>query len=616
MNTTRLDIQPTSYGQRIALPNRDLGEASVFGWIAIAVGAIGTVLMLAWIAFPASVGIEIVRKGDWFGLLFVGFGMLGLRGLSTTLKLLTAGIAMVRNRFGCEVRVTDSEIISRDKFGWFSHSRKFDRDKIESLYLRSMVINEDEDNVPTIQIDWITKRVPDDLHGIGTKRGERKVIAPGYPPAILLPLAEVLKSELNRNRVGLVSIVQEENDPGETTKIEQPIAIVEQPAEKTEAVPIERPSDSVIEVIDQSDAKVYRVPQRGVWKGSHGLMFFALIWNGFLALFTIGMLAGGGKAGQDLWIIILMLSIFWAVGIGMVVGAFYLGRQSALIGVRDGLLFIERKTIFGTKWTDFEPGNIASVHIGAGNLEVNDVPVKELKIQPVGEDAIGMFSQLDDDEIGWLAQQLSTELDLKPQSFGSWQRFLKPGEPLAPPETSQVTVDQSANETVITIPKQNLEGHWMLLVMGVAFSFGALPAAIIGVWKFETSFIVIPIAIIGTLTGMTMLVAERLYSSRWFRLEVNPSQITIERYGFLSERVATIRRENVRAVELKESGARVNGRIYMRLAIKSSKPSESFTLMAGRDEREIAYVAALIDQQMRLTEEPNENSPTAESEPV
>ena len=386
---------------------------------------------------------------------------------------------------------------------------------------------------------------------------------------------------------------------------------MEQPAEKTEAVPIERPSDSVIEVIDQSDAKVYRVPQRGVWKGSHGLMFFALIWNGFLALFTVGMLAGGGKAGQDLWIIILMLSIFWAVGIGMVIGAFYLGRQSALIGVRDGLLFIERKTIFGTKWTDFEPGNIASVHVGASNMEVNDVPVKELKIQQVGEAAIGMFSQLDDDEIGWLAQQLSTELNLKPQSFGSWQRFLKPGDLLTPPESSQVTVENSPSETVIMIPKQKLEGYWVLLMMGLVFTLGAVPAAIVGMWKFDASFIVIPIALIGTLTGGGLLVANLLYSSRWFRLNVKPSQITIERHGFLSERTNRIPRENIRTVELKDSGAKVNGRTYMHLAIKSSKPSESLTLMSGRDEREIAYVAALIDQQMGLTDASNENSPEA-----
>jgi hypothetical protein len=100
-----------------------------------------------------------------------------------------------------------------------------------------------------------------------------------------------------------------------------------------------------------------------------------------------------------------------------------------------------------------------------------------------------------------------------------------------------------------------------------------------------------------------MLVANTIYSTRWFRLNVNPSQITIERHGFLSDRSETISKENIRSVEMHDSGTKVNGRTYMDLAIKSSKPSESFTLMSGRDEREIAYVAALIHQTMGLVEE-------------
>ena len=233
-------------------------------------------------------------------------------------------------------------------------------------------------------------------------------------------------------------------------------------------------------------------------------------------------------------------------------------------------------------------------------MEVNDRPVMELKIQPVGEPVIGMFSQLSADEIRWLAQQLSDQLDLQPQSSNSWRRHVDPKNPLAAPETSRVTVARESNQTLITVPKKNIEGHWSLIMIGSLFAFGSIPAAIAGILFLEASLIVIPFAAIGTLMGTVMLVIDRMYSTRWFRLNVKGSQVTIERHGFLSNKAVTIAKEDVRAITLEDSGTKVNGRTHMHLAIKSRNASETSTLMSGRDEREIAYVAALIDDQLGL----------------
>lgn len=611
MSTNRLEAQPASYGQLIELPDRDLGAATVFGWVVIVFGAIGVLFMLGWIGGPAAFGIGMVFQGHWFGYLFFAFGMLGLGGLFMSAKLLAAGVAILRNRVGCEIRITDKEVISREKFGWFTHSIKVDRAKIESLFLRPLLIDEFRDEADKVaQIDWITRRLPENWHGIATQARKGQLIAAGYPPETLLPLADLIKDELDRNRVGLVSVVNHTEDSEsseETRAIQQPVSIVRQSAEEHEAVLVELPADSSIEIVEQRDATVYRIPEKGIWKGSHGLMIFAVVWNVFLAIITATIFVGNGNVESDLWIVVTVLSLFWAVGIGFVIGAFYLGRQSALIGVRDGLLFIERKTIFGTKWSNFEPGDVVSIHIGAGNMEVNEEPVMELKIQPVGEAAIGMFSQLDDGEICWLAQQLSNELNLKPNSPTSWQQLLDPDQPLAPPETSQVKVDQSANQTLIVVPKKKIEGHWTLVVMGLALALGSLPIAIYCTWNFGADLFVIPIALIGTMTGIAMLVVDRLYSTRWFRLDVTDSQIAIERHGFLSERVGSIAKEDIKGVVLKDSGTKVNGRTLMHLSIESRQRSETFTLMSGRDEREIAYVAALIHQTMSLSE----NSPVA-----
>ena len=604
-NEYRIEAEPTRYGQRIQLPDRDFGEASVFGWALVAFGAVGVLFMLGWIGFPAITGMGMVFQGQWFGFLFVAFGMLGMSGLFMSLKLLAGGIAIVRNRVGCEIQITNDKLISRETFGWFSHRTKVDRKKIDSLFLRPLLSDsfEDDGGQTNPPIDWLVRKLPADWYAISTEQRKGSLFAPGYPTEILTPLTGLIKDELDRNRVGLVSIVDSiptSQVTPDTQTIQQPVSIVRQSAEDVEAAPIELPANSSLAISDQDGATVYRVPAKGVWKGSHGLMILGVFWNGFLAFVTLAMLTGNGEVVADLWVLILVFALFWAVGIGIVVGAFYLGSQSALVGVREGLLFIERKTIFGTKWTEFDPGGIASLHTGPSNMEVNDRPVMELKIQPVGEPEIGMFSQLSADEIHWLAQRLSDQLDLQPQSSNSWRRHVDPKNPLAAPETSRVTVARESNQTLITVPKKNIEGHWSLIMIGSLFAFGSIPAAIAGILFLEASLIVIPFAAIGTLMGTVMLVIDRMYSTRWFRLNVKGSQVTIERHGFLSNKAVTIAKEDVRAITLEDSGTKVNGRTHMHLAIKSRNASETSTLMSGRDEREIAYVAALIDDQLGL----------------
>ena len=309
--TDLIEVEPTSYGQRIKLPNRDLGKAAVFGWVLIAFGSVGVLFMLGWISGPASEGIKMVLQGQWFGWLLIAFGMTGLIGLFIAAKIFAGGLALVRNRIGCEIRITNKRVISREKFGWFSFSFKVERKKIESLFLRPLSMGEylDRDD-NTSQGNWIIDRLPDDLYAIATHARKGSLIAAGYPSDTLLQLANVIKDELDRDRVGLVSIVEHaEKLAGSEKKstIEQPISIVKQSAEEVEAVPFELPADSSLEIVDQGDATVYRLPEKGIWKGSFGLMFFAIFWNGFMALFTVALWFGNVKGNDDLWIFVAMI---------------------------------------------------------------------------------------------------------------------------------------------------------------------------------------------------------------------------------------------------------------------------------------------------------------------
>jgi uncharacterized Zn-finger protein len=80
------------------------------------------------------------------------------------------------------------------------------------------------------------------------------------------------------------------------------------------------PPGSQIKVVDAADDRlVLYIPGGG--KSATGLGCFALMWNGFMCLFTppwlIGMFQGGGNDAPPLLVIIPFLGLFWAVGLGM-----------------------------------------------------------------------------------------------------------------------------------------------------------------------------------------------------------------------------------------------------------------------------------------------------------
>ena len=612
MNTNRLESRPASYGQLITLPNRDLGGATKFGWILVMLGIVISLFMLAWVAGPAIIGIGLVLKGQWFGYLIVAFGMLGLSGLCISIKLLAGGVAIVRNRLGCEIQFTDTQIISREKFGWFSHKFKFDRSKIESLFLRPLLVGEVEGEArKSAFIQRIIDLLPSDLFGVATQVRKGKLIAAGYPSETLVPLVDLIKEELDQNRVGLVSINRPSDVETASPTFQQPVAIVRQTAEEVKSAPIELPADSSLELVEQPDATVYRIPEKGIWNGSHGLMIIGVGWIVFLALFTAGMLFGDGEVKTELWIFVAVMGLFWAIGIGLVIGAIYLGRQSALIGVRDGLLFIERKTIFGTKWTDFEPGKIASLHIGAGNITVNDRPVMELKIQPVGEKAIGMFSQLEDGEIRWLAQQLRQSLTLTPDDDKPCLPEIDSnGMPVAPAD-SRVTVHQTPHETVIQVPSIGIRSSLGNILFFTLMTTCSYPIAIWMHSQFGANAIVFFAAKCVMVVGILPLIALTFYVTRRFTLTASSNDLSIVRRGIFGSRLQKIAQRQIGDIGVETNGLQVNDRLHWHLAVHAKDRAKTVKAMSGRDKQEIAYVAALIRHAMGI----NKNSPAVQERP-
>jgi len=176
-----------------------------------------------------------------------------------------------------------------------------------------------------------------------------------------------------------------------------------------------QPEGTTIRMERFADGVTIEVPAAGLWKGTRGLFVLALLWNGFMAPFTLCM-GGAFLAGQQVqkgneaaWVLPLLLAVLWAVGIILLLVALNMGKRRAALAVTSGSLMVVQTGLFGTKQRTWGPGEVDAIRAAPSGLEVNEVPVLELQIHG----ASGKFSLLGgrtDAELEWLAKELRRAL--------------------------------------------------------------------------------------------------------------------------------------------------------------------------------------------------------------
>jgi hypothetical protein len=171
-----------------------------------------------------------------------------------------------------------------------------------------------------------------------------------------------------------------------------------------------QPAGSPIEIRRFDDGFSAVVPPAGLWRGSGGLFGFSLLWNGLMLVFTAAMAGAllGGKPPQDesAWVFPLVVVIFWAVGIGTLLGSIQMGRRHAALAVAGGTLMVMQTGLFGKKQREWLLGDIASIETGPTGVRVNGVPVLELQIRDRSGQKMGMLAGRRVDELEWLAEEL------------------------------------------------------------------------------------------------------------------------------------------------------------------------------------------------------------------
>ncbi len=165
------------------------------------------------------------------------------------------------------------------------------------------------------------------------------------------------------------------------------------------------PAKSVIQIVQVTpERRVFYIP--GGRSGSIGC--FALLWNGFMAVFTGGMASafwGGNQGDITLPMLIAFLSVFWLVGLGMAIWWFKTKFERLFVMIEPQRIVIQR-VLFGRKRIDETVLHESSRAELVESYRSNDEPV--YRVEVAGTNRAAKFAtSLERDEKNWLVDRIN-----------------------------------------------------------------------------------------------------------------------------------------------------------------------------------------------------------------
>lgn len=170
------------------------------------------------------------------------------------------------------------------------------------------------------------------------------------------------------------------------------------------------PAGSKIQLVEQSrDRLVIYVPEGG--KRTRGIGCFALLWNGFMLVFTAAMIAAGETGDAPLLVVIPFIGLFWAVGLGILYWWLRMRFTRTYLLLERGRLVIQR-LLFGRKSTTETLLNDQSRAELIVAYEQNDQPVYSVAVN--GSDRTAKFgTALSIEEKSWFTRKFNSFLGVQ-----------------------------------------------------------------------------------------------------------------------------------------------------------------------------------------------------------
>ncbi len=412
--TFHLNSETSGTGKQWRLPHRPWGAGWFLPWIFIAVG----------IAIAAIFGINGPVtlpnfSDDTFAAIFDLVWLIGDVVFSAVgLLLITLGLAFRYAR--TTVTLSQNEITTTDQFGLLYWTRRLNTAHITGFEIN--VGTSSTNGGPSVPMENVTMLIaPTDLPAKFKKEKNKQhdfIIAWGYPKTWMQQLADALTEDAKSINPVLADL-ETTTTFGSGDRDERSDAV---------ETPVDPPKDTNILLLRETDGLTINIPPKGIMRGSKGLAFFAILWNGFILL-TLGMIVftmltpnNPNTSGPDSpWTLLFFLP-FIAVGVGLAVFSVHAGKsQASLVIIGSGetavLAYIRISPVLKTREMNWSANEISHLCVGDSNMSVNDVPVQELQVYPKQSKKVGLLAQLDDEELKWIAYELRQQLGVSKRAI-------------------------------------------------------------------------------------------------------------------------------------------------------------------------------------------------------
>lgn len=337
---------------------------------------------------PPSGGFDI---GSLFLALF------GLPFLLAGLAPITMGLLLILGH--SEVEITPDYITYSQRAGPLRR-----RQKRHSMNLTRLEIGRGPDRRGQAE-EAIQRGKPKPTFSINAIHAEFKDESPmamcaGYPLVLLRALAKDIESEHQRITSVRSVAIEEPHVEGEHASLANEMYV-------PESVPAQ-PTSSAVHIDRLPSGITLRIPPAGFTKAAMGPFLFGVIWCGAISLFTFGMFAIGVPLAMYLF-----MSIFWIVGLAMLLLGVSLMRRQAVIDVVHDTLVVTQQGIFGRKQNEWRAEDLLDVRVDHSGTSINDRPILNLQFVPREGAIVGLGTGRDEEELYWMAAEIRTALRLK-----------------------------------------------------------------------------------------------------------------------------------------------------------------------------------------------------------
>ena len=228
------------------------------------------------------------------------------------------------------------------------------------------------------------------------KNGQKTPVVVGYPRDMLQPLVMEIRSLMQRRGK---AIPVEEATP--LPEIEgQPIATEQR---------VEKPAGSAIEFSATGWSAEFKVPSRGLFKESYGLVGFGAVW-----CVMVGVIGSFVFGKQGLGEGLLIIPLFFAIGFGMLLLGIHLGTRRWTLRMDRSQLLVTLKSVLRSREWRWAAGDIEDVRVGNSGTEVNNRTLEQLQIHTrTDAKQTGLLTGRTPEELAWVATTLREALRAK-----------------------------------------------------------------------------------------------------------------------------------------------------------------------------------------------------------